>query len=146
VNIRTMTIEDYEQAYALWLNTSNMGLNTLDDSKEGIAKYLERNPNTCFVAESNGRIVGAILSGHDGRRGYIYHIAVTEDVQRHGVGTDLLKAAMSALESEGIHKAAFVVFKKNEKGNAFWEKQGFTTRDDLIYRNKSIIELTRIDT
>ena len=146
MNIRTMTINDYEQVYSLWLNTPNMGLNNLDDSKDGIAKYLARNPTTCFVAEKNGHIIGVILCGHDGRRGYIHHTAVAQDEQRHGVGAALVSAAMSALEREGISKTALVVFGKNEKGNTFWEKQGFITRPDLIYRNKAIADLTRIDT
>ena len=140
-----MTINDYERVYALWMRTPNMGLNDLDDSKEGIAKYLMRNPDTCFVAEKNGNIIGVILSGHDGRRGYIHHAAVAESEQRNGVGTALTDAAMFALEREGIAKAALVVFEKNEKGNAFWEKYGFTKRNDLVYRNKAITALTRID-
>ena len=146
MTIRIMTINDYEKTYALWLNTPNMGLNNLDDSKEGIAKYLARNPSTCFVAEENGSIIGVILSGHDGRRGYIHHTAVDENKQRHGIGANLVDAAISALEREGINKVALLVFSKNEKGNAFWEKQGFTTRNDLNYRNKAISEMIRIDT
>ena len=78
MNIRLMTINDYENVYKLWLNTKGMGLNTTDDSKEGVLKYLNRNPNTCFVAEDNNKIIGVILSGHDGRRGYINHTAVDE--------------------------------------------------------------------
>ena len=146
ITIRTMTIGDYESVYALWLCTPNMGLNNLDDSKEGIAKYLARNPDTCFVAEKDDVIIGVILSGHDGRRGYIYHAAVAGIQQNNGVGTALLSAAMSALEREGINKVALVVFDGNENGNAFWEKKGFTTRPDLIYRNKAIVDLKIIDT
>jgi len=146
MTIKTMTISDYENVYSLWLNTPNMGLNNLDDSKEGIVKYLVRNPDTCFVAEKDGVIIGVILSGHDGRRGYIHHTAVAQSEQRNGVGTVLLNAAMSALEREGINKVALVVFGKNEKGNVFWEKQGFIKRPDLIYRNRAIKDLTRIDT
>lgn len=146
MNIRTMTINDYEQVYSLWINTPNMGLNNLDDSKDGIAKYLARNPSTCFVAEKNGCIIGVILAGHDGRRGYIHHTAVAQDEQRQGVGDELVGAAMVALEREGINKAALVVFAKNEKGNVFWEKQGFAVRSDLVYRSKTINELIRIDT
>ena len=141
-----MATYDYDQVYSLWLNTPNMGLNTLDDSKEGIAKYLARNPNTCYVAEKDGKVIGVILSGHDGRRGYIHHTAVDESEQRNGIGTALVNTAMSALDREGINKVALVVFGKNEKGNVFWEKVGFTTREDLVYRNKAITELTRIDT
>jgi len=146
MKIRTMTIDDYDKVYALWLNTPNMGLNNLDDSKDGIAKYLKRNPKTCFVIEKEGTIIGVILSGHDGRRGYIHHTAVAQNEQRHGMGAMLVSAAMSALKEEGINKVALVAFGKNEKGNAFWEKQDFIAREDLIYRNKAICDLTRIDT
>jgi len=146
MTIRRMTIADYKQVYALWMNTPGMGLNNLDDSEEGIAKYLARNPNTCFVAELDGRIIGGILSGHDGRRGFILHTAVDEKMQRQGIGAALVNVAMTALAREGIHKVALVVFDKNEKGNTFWEKQGFARREDLVYRNKAVAELTRIDT
>jgi ribosomal protein S18 acetylase RimI-like enzyme len=141
-----MAVADYGQAYALWLDTPNMGLNNLDDSKDGIAKYLARNPNTCFVAEKDNAIVGVILCGHDGRRGYIHHAAVAAGEQRSGIGAALAAAALAALGREGINKAALVVFGKNEKGNTFWEKQGFTARPDLVYRNKELAALVRIDT
>ena len=72
--IRVMTIDDYEKVYSLWMSCKNMGFNNLDDSREGIAKYLRRNPATCFVAECGDSIVGVILSGHDGRRGFIHHL------------------------------------------------------------------------
>ena len=146
MNIRKMVIDDYKQVYDLWINTPNMGLNNVDDSKDGISKFLTRNPNTCFVAEKDGKIIGVILSGHDGRRGFIYHTAVSESEQRKGVGTQLLNAAMSALKNEGIHKVALVIFEKNIKGNAFWEQQHFVTRNDLIYRNRAITDLKSIDT
>ena len=146
MTIRTMRIEDYEKVYQLWIHTKGMGLNTADDSKEGIEKYLRRSPDTCFVAEENGEITGAIMSGHDGRRGFIHHTAVREEYRRKGIGKKLVDAAMEALEKEGIHKVALVVFGKNISGNNFWEKAGFTVRNDLVYRNKSIHELERIDT
>jgi len=144
--IRRMTIEDYEQVYRLWLGTPGMGLNSVDDSREGIACYLRRNPATCFVAEKDGVVTGVILSGHDGRRGFIHHMAVAEKDQRQGIGEQLLAKAMEALGKEHIHKVALVVFENNLKGNAFWEKQGFVARADLVYRNKAISETTRIDT
>lgn len=143
--IRIMKIEDYEKVYDLWMHTEGMGLNTTDDSREGIAKYLLRNPNTCFVAEDNGKIVGVIMSGHDGRRGFIYHTTVMKEYRRQEIGKNLVASALAALEAEGIHKVALVAFEKNVSGNIFWEKIGFTVRDDLIYRNKSIHELERID-
>lgn len=143
--IRTMKIEDYEKVYDLWIHTAGMGLNTTDDSREGIAKYLLRNPDTCFVAEDNGKIAGVIMSGHDGRRGFIYHTTVKEEYRGRGIGKKLVDSALAALEAEGIHKVALVTFEKNVSGNIFWEKVGFTVRNDLIYRNKSIHELKRID-
>lgn len=146
MNIRVMTIDDYDKVYALWLSCAGMGLNNLDDSREGIAKYLERNPETCFVAEEAGNIAGVIIAGNDGRRGYIYHTAVSPDYRRRGIGSELVDAALDALKKLGINKAALVVFAKNENGNAFWEKIGFTGRDDLVYRNKSLADFVRIDT
>lgn len=146
MTIRIMTIEDYEAVYELWMSCAGMGLNNLDDSKEGIEKFLCRNPETCFIAEEDNEVVGVILAGNDGRRGYIYHTAVNPSLRNQGIGTALVQAAMEALHSLGINKVALVVFSKNEDGNTFWEKTGFTTRDDLIYRNKTITEMIRIDT
>ncbi|MDE7204868.1 MAG: GNAT family N-acetyltransferase [Lachnospiraceae bacterium] len=145
MKFRTMDIEDYEKVYDLWIHTVGMGLNTTDDSREGIAKYLLRNPDTCFVAEDNGEIVGVIMSGHDGRRGFIHHTTVKEEYRGQGIGKKLVDSALVALEAEGIHKVALVAFEKNISGNIFWEKIGFSVREDLIYRNKSIHELKRID-
>lgn len=146
MKIRLMTMNDYEQIYDLWINTPGLGLNNLDDSKPGIEKYLKRNPDTCFVAEEEGKIVGVILSGHDGRRGFIYHTIVHQDYRRYGIGKSLVTYALKALEQEGIHKVALVAFKRNEVANAFWEKMGFIERTDLVYRNKNIHDLVRIDT
>ncbi len=143
---RLMTMADYPACYDLWLHTPGMGLNSIDDSAEGIERYLRRNPNTCFVAEEDGVLVGAILAGHDGRRGHISHTAVAGTAQRRGIGTKLVDHAMAALEQEGITKVNLVVFSHNEKGNAFWERLGFTLRDDLTYRNKSIRVAVRMDT
>lgn len=144
--IRPMTIDDYDAVYDLWINTPGMGLNSIDDSREGIERYLKRNPTTSFVAECDGAIVGVIMAGHDGRRGYIYHIAVLPAYRNRGIAGRLVESVMAALDKEGINKAALVAFKKNEIGNKFWEKRGFTVRDDLVYRNKIIHDSYRIDT
>lgn len=144
--IRIMTIKDYEGIYKLWISSVGMGLNNLDDSKEGIEKFLRRNPETCFVAEENTEIVGVILAGNDGRRGYIYHTAVDPGYRHQGIGTALVQAVMESLKSLDINKVALVVFSRNTDGNAFWERLGFTTREDLVYRNKAIAEMVRIDT
>ena len=146
INIRVITIDDYDEVYQLWIHTPGMGLNSIDDSRAGIEKYIKRNPTTCFVAETESKIVGVIMAGHDGRRGYIYHTAVSSVYRNQGIGKRLVDSAMSALEQEGINKAALVVFERNEIGNKFWSHLGFTERDDLIYRNKNIHVLDRIDT
>ena len=145
MTVRLMTMDDYEAVYALWLSCKGMGLNDVDDSQEGVARFLARNPDTCFVAENDG-IQGVILSGHDGRRGFIYHTAVHPDARGQGIGTALVQHALSALKACGINKVALVVFRCNEGGNAFWEKQGFTVRDDLTYRNLALRTLVRQDT
>lgn len=146
MNVRSMTIQDYDKVYALWMSCTGMGLNNLDDSREGIGRFLTRNPDTCFVAENGEEIVGAILVGNDGRRGYIYHTAVSPQNRGQGTARRLVDAAMQALKESGINKAALVAFDRNKGGNAFWEKLGFTVRDDLVYRNKAITEMARIDT
>lgn len=135
---------DYEQAYDLWILCGN-GLNDKDDSPEGIEKYLKRNPTTSYVATCDGKVVGVILCGHDGRRGIIQHACVSPDYRRLGIGNKLVELALGALKDEGINKVLLVAFKKNEGGNAFWEAQGFTIREDLNYRNKALTELVRID-
>ena len=117
-----------------------IGLNDLDDSRQRIERYLERNPKTCFVAEKDNKIIGTILCGNDGRRGFIYHAAVSPEERNNGVGTALVEAALDALKKEGINKVALVVFSHNQIGNSFWEKRGFTAREDLVYRNKIINE------
>ncbi|SCW27956.1 Ribosomal protein S18 acetylase RimI [Ruminococcaceae bacterium YRB3002] len=144
IKYRTMTIDDYEQAYDLWILCGN-GLNDKDDSREGIDKYLRRNPDTSFVATCDNIVVGVILCGHDGRRGIIQHACVSPDYRRYGIGSKLVELALDALKAEGINKVLLVAFKKNEGGNAFWESQGFTLREDLNYRNKALTELIRID-
>ncbi len=141
-----MNISDYEKVYAIWISCKGMGLNNLDDSREGIERFLLRNPESCFVAEADETVVGVIMSGHDGRRGYIYHTAVLPEYRNRGIAANLVENAMSAMKNAGINKVALVVFDRNEGGNAFWEKMGFAVREDLVYRNKSITEMTRIDT
>lgn len=144
--IRKMTINDYGAVYSLWMSCAGMGLNNLDDSKEGIDKFIRRNPDTCLVAENDSAVVGVIMVGNDGRRGYIYHTAVHPDYRKQGIAKQLVDYAMNELSVLGIHKAALVVFDRNKAGNAFWESQGFTVRDDLVYRNKALTEIIRIDT
>jgi len=135
--IREMTIDDYDGVYQLWTSIQGVGVSP-DDTREGVEKYLRRNPTTCFVAEESGEIVGVILAGHDGRRGYIYHVAVVENKRGRGVGRELAASALAALKEKGIRKVGLMAFRDNALGNGFWAKQGFDERADLVYRNKEI--------
>ncbi len=146
MTIRSMTKTDYDGVYALWMSCKNMGFNDVDDSRAGIEKFLARNPDTCLVAEENGEIIGVVLGGQDGRRGYIYHMSVHEAHRRRGVGAQLVDRCLAAMKEAGIAKAALLVFKRNEAGNAFWESQGFSLREDVAYRNRELKKLVRIDT
>lgn len=146
MKIRAMSAADYDEVYALWMSCKNMGFNHLDDSREGVERFLNRNPGTSFVATEGGEVVGVILAGHDGRRGYVYHMSVGEAHRRQGIGTQLVERSLSALKAEGINKVALLVFNRNEAGNAFWEQQGFARREDVAYRNRELTHLIRIDT
>ena len=138
--VRAITIDDYDAIYELWNSTeqSRRAMNPVDDSREGIERYLRRNPNTCFAAVAEGRIVGVILTGHDGRRGMIHHMCVHPDYRRNGIASELVAVAEESLKSEGIQKVFGLVFKDNETANLFWEKQGYSLRTNLNYRNKSL--------
>ena len=145
MDIRNIHLDDYTAVYKLWCSCKGMGLNNLDDSQYGIAHFLRRNPDTCFVAEEHGQIVGVILTGNDGRRGYIYHTAVHPQYRRQGIATQLVETALQALQRAGINKASLVVFADNEAGNRFWQKMGFSPRTDLVYRDYPLAEMERLD-
>mgnify|MGYP000937830248 FL=1 len=138
MNIRKMTMADYDAVFQLWAGTEGLGLRKLDDSSAGVAKFLDRNPHTNFVAEVDHKIIGIALSGHDGRRGYLYHMAVMTDYRRQGIGKALLQAICTAMKNEGINKLALVVFSKNKTGNGFWQSQGWHHRMDLNYCDLSL--------
>ncbi|GFZ31419.1 N-acetyltransferase [Clostridium zeae] len=138
MEISLMTIEDYDKVYKLWTNTSGMGMRSVDDSLQGINKFIKRNPTTNFIVKVEDEVVGVILCGHDGRRGYIYHTAVSSEYRGKGVGRALVQAVLEALRKEEINKVALVAFASNDLGNKFWHSIGFEKRDDLVYRNLSI--------
>ena len=138
--VRIMTIEDYEGVYALWKKIKGFGIRSIDDSKEGEARFLKRNPTTSVVAEKDGRIVGSILCGHDGRRGCLYHVCVDEDYRRHGIGKRMVVFAMKALKEEKINKVSLIAFTENDIGNAFWNTIGWTERLDLNYYDFTLNE------
>lgn len=132
-HIRRMKIEDYPKVYDLWMGIKGFGIRSIDDSKEGVERFLKRNPTTSVVAEAEGEIVGTILCGHDGRRGCFYHVCVREDFRKHGIGKAMAVAAMKALQAEQINKVCLIAFTANEVGNQFWKRVGWTFRQDLNY-------------
>jgi ribosomal protein S18 acetylase RimI-like enzyme len=138
--IRKMAINDYPKIINLWKNTEGVGLSGNDDSKESIEIFLDKNPNTCFIAEINEEIIGTIMGGNDGRRGHIYHLMVKPEYRKNGIAKELLEQTEKGFEKEGIRKIFLTVFKKNEIGNNFWEKSGYKIRNDLNYRDKRIKE------
>ena len=133
MQIRLMTIEDYEKVHALWMTIKGFAIRSVDDSKEGVERFLMRNPTTSVVAESEGRIIGAILCGHDGRRGCLYHVCVHPDHRRRGIGKAMVVFCMNALKKEKINKVSLIAFTANDIGNAFWKTIGWTKREDLNY-------------
>ena len=140
--IRKVTIDDYDAIYELWnaSELSRRALNPVDDTREGIDRYLKRNPNTCFAALIDGKIIGVILTGHDGRRAIVHHMCVHPDYRRMGIASRLVSEAEEALKAEGIQKIFGLVFKDNDTANNFWENQGYSLRTNLNYRNKSLNE------
>ena len=122
--IRVMTIDDYDGVYALWKKIKGFGIRSIDDSREGVERFLKRNPTTSVVAVEDGKVVGSILCGHDGRRGCLYHVCVDEAYRRHGIGKDMVVYAMKALQDEKINKVSLIAFTQNDIGNAFWNTTG----------------------
>ena len=141
--LRNFTMKDYEEVVSLWRSTPGIGLRSIDDSEEGIARFVRRNPTTNFVAIEDNRIIGIIFSGHDGRRGYIYHTCVEQKYRQKSIGRQLIEHVVNAMKAEGITKLALVCFTKNVLGNQFWSSSGWTLRTDLNYYNIDIIENNR---
>ena len=131
--IREMTIDDFPEVHKLWMTIKGFGIRTIDDSKEGVERFIKRNPTTSIVAEADGKIVGSILCGHDGRRGCFYHVCVAEAYRKHGIGKTMAVAAMRALKAEKINKVCLIAFAQNNVGNAFWNTIGWTERLDVNY-------------
>lgn len=117
--IRPMTIEDYDQVYRLWKEIKGFRLRSIDDSREGIERFLKRNPLTSVVAVKDGKIVGDVLCGHDGRQGSFYHVCVHEGCRKQGIGSAMVEYAMDALRKEGINRITLIAFRTNKGGNEF---------------------------
>lgn len=133
MTIRTMTPQDYDGVYALWMTIHGFAIRSVDDSREGVERFLRRNPTTSVVAEEDGKIVGAILCGHDGRRGCLYHVCVAEAYRMQGIGKQMVVFCMEALKKEEVNKVSLIAFTANDIGNAFWNRIGWTKREDLNY-------------
>ena len=138
--IREMTIEDYQGVHDLWMTIKGFGIRSVDDSKEGVERFLLRNPGLSVVAEENGMIVGCILCGHDGRRGCLYHVCVKEEYRLHGIGKNMVVYCMERLREEKINKVTLIAFTQNDIGNAFWKEIGWTKREDLNYYDFTLNE------
>ena len=139
-SLRVMQIEDYEQIYKLWMTIDGFGIRTIDDSYEGVERFIKRNPTTSVVAECDGKVVGAILCGHDGRRGCLYHVCVHKEYRKRGIGKAMVVFCMKALQVEQINKVSLIAFKSNVVGNAFWKSAGWTFREDLNYYDFTLNE------
>jgi ribosomal protein S18 acetylase RimI-like enzyme len=136
LEIREMTIEDYEQAFELWNQTEGMVLSNAD-SEEAITHYLNRNPRMSFVCVVEKNVIGTILCGHDGRRGFIYHVAVDPQFRGQSIGQKLIKSSLDELSSQGITKCHLMVLENNEIGNRFWAKTGWQRRSGILLYSKS---------
>ena len=145
MQIRTMTPADYDAVYALWLASPEMELNDVDDSREGVERFLRRNPDTAWVAEADGRVVGVLLAGTDGRRGYIYHAGVLRECRGQGIGSALVETALAKLRSMLLTKIGILVFTDNAAGLRFWGKFGFVHREDLAYCSCVVADVRRIE-
>ena len=138
--IREMKLEDYDNVFALWKNIKGFGIRSVDDSREGIERFLKWNPGLSVVAEEEGKIVGAILCGSDGRRGCLYHVCVHKDYRRQGIGKTMVIWCMEKLKELQINKVSLIAFTQNDVGNAFWKEIGWTKREDLNYYDFTLNE------
>jgi ribosomal protein S18 acetylase RimI-like enzyme len=133
ITYHAMTSADYDAAQALWQRSKGVGLNLADvDSRAGIDSFLRQNAGLSMVARHGERLVGTVLCGHDGRRGYLNHLAVSAEYRRQGIARSLLDQCMAALQTEGIVKCNIFVFRDNTTARGFWEHAGWKEREDLI--------------
>jgi ribosomal protein S18 acetylase RimI-like enzyme len=134
-SITVMQPDDYDDVLALWQQCEGVGL-TPADSRAAVHAFLVRNPGLCLVARHGRTIIGAVLCGHDGRRGYLYHLAVAPQQRRHGLGRAMVEQCLSRLASAGIQKATIFVYGHNDAGQQFWQRVGWKGRTDLVVLQK----------
>jgi putative acetyltransferase len=125
-----MTVDDLPSVLTLWAATAGVGLNE-SDTLEQLAAYLHRNPSLSLVARDDARIIAAVLCGHDGRRGYLHHLAVAPDFRRQGLGRKMVDNCLAALHHLGILKCNLFLFADNDPGAKFWTNRGWSNRQDL---------------
>ncbi len=130
MTITEFTIAHYDDIIALWRDTPGICVRD-DDSRDATSRYLARNPGLSFVAIIDGKVVGSALSGHDGRRGYLQHVAVDPAFRRRGVAQTLVARCLSALASQGIAKAHLTVLADNDPAIRYWINRGWELRDDI---------------
>lgn len=133
--IRSFLLSDYDEAYQLWARCEGIGLSSAD-SLEAISAFLDRNPGLSRVAISQSRLVGAVLCGQDGRRGYIHHLAVDQAYRKQGIGRALAESCLQALHENGIQKCHIFVYQDNEPGKDFWKNGNWISRDELLVFSK----------
>jgi ribosomal protein S18 acetylase RimI-like enzyme len=134
IEYRTLTAADTKNALALWRATPGVGISQ-GDTPEELSSFIGQNEGFCWAAVDSARpdeLVGTILCGTDGRRGYIYHLAVAPEARRQGVGRELVGRVLGALRATGVQKCHAMVFASNETGRAFWQQVGWSFRDDLV--------------
>jgi ribosomal protein S18 acetylase RimI-like enzyme len=137
VTIRELQISDYDEIFELWRNTPGIRVSDADE-KEKVRKFLERNKGLSFVCRHKGKIIGGILCGHDGRRGYIHHVTVAEEYRGKGIGRRLVDISLEKLKSEGINKCHLFALVDNAIGNAFWKASGWEKRKDIFVYSKFV--------
>lgn len=137
VEIRNMDFDDYAGALKLWKSLPGLGLSSADE-QDAFNHFLEKNPNTCFIAKDGSKIIGTVLGGSDGRRGYLYHLAVHRNYQRIGLGRQLSEKCLSALKSQGLQKSHIFVISSNQEGLRFWEKLGWLLRKDIFVMSRDL--------
>ena len=135
--ISEMTAGDYEEALALWKRCPGMGLSDADEMAP-LTRFLERNPGLSYIARDDALLIGTCLCGSDGRRGYLYHLAVDPDYRRRGIGRNLVVAVFSKLHDLDIHKCHIMVYGTNEVGLAFWKQDGWVTRPEIVLMSRNV--------
>jgi ribosomal protein S18 acetylase RimI-like enzyme len=137
VHIEEMTLDDYDQVAALWRASASIELSDTD-SREGVARFLGRNPGLSLVARVDGRVVGAVLCGHDGRRGYIDQLVVAQDCRRQGIGRSMVARCLYNLMRQGIRRLYLFVFDDNDDAVAFWRQLGWSPRVEMVTMSRPV--------